>query len=190
MANTKFATQVSATHELFPPRQETPNKSRATNRLDQSSDSLCPVLINKLNLKSKTVEFIGAEYFGQTQLKIVYEHQHFLKQVKLVVITNIQDREFKIGTIASLFNMSTRTFQRHLDKNNVSFRDIILQARKKLAKKSIYQVNYSCQGTAEKLGYAEAATFIRNFKRWFNCTPGEYRNRFVKSTTIALNAHK
>ena len=190
MANTKFATRVSATHELFPPRLESPKSSLETKRLNQPYDDLCPILIDKFKLKNKIEEFIGDEYFGQTQLKKVHESQYFLKQVKLVVKANIQNRAIKIGNIAFLFNMSTRTFQRHLDKNNVSFRDIILQARKQLAKKYIHQINYSCQGTAEKLGYAEAATFIRNFKRWFDCTPGEYRKKFVNHTTTAVNTTK
>ncbi|MEH6347148.1 MAG: helix-turn-helix transcriptional regulator [Bermanella sp.] len=187
MTNTKLETRVSATHPLFPPRLESPKISLEINRLYESSDGLRSLLTENFQLKVKSTERVGTEYFGKTQLKIVFEPQYFLKQVRLVVKTKIQDKDLKVGTIASLFNMSTRTFQRHLDKNNMSFRSVIFYVRKQLAEEYIRQDNYSCQGTAKKLGFSEAATFIRSFRRWFDCTPGEYRKNFVKTTIPALN---
>lgn len=180
MANIKLETQACSAQPLIPAKLES---SEINDRKESNNDTSLK-LIDKFQRKTKNTKNtkkLDYEYLGKIQDKEVLEAKDFLKQVKKVAKTKIQNREFEIGSVASQFNMSIRTFQRHLGKNDTSYRSIVSQIRKQLAEKYVCQGNYSCQGTAVKLGFSEPATFIRNFRRWFNCTPGEYRKKFKKS---------
>lgn len=43
------------------------------------------------------------------------------------------------------------------------------------------KTNYKLDAVSVALGYDEVANFNRAFKRWFNCTPGNFRKRGLNS---------
>lgn len=77
--------------------------------------------------------------------------------------------------IASNFNISTRTLQRKLKEEGVSFQQLADEARKSLAITYLKSGSYPVKQISYMLGYNEITAFIRTFKRWTGTTPSVYQ---------------
>ena len=71
--------------------------------------------------------------------------------------------------------MSPRTFARHLEKHNSSYRKILEEVRQQQACTLLKSTHLSVADIAARLGYLESANFIRAFKTWFSCSPTQWR---------------
>lgn len=70
----------------------------------------------------------------------------------------------------------SRIFKEHAGKSFSAYRlQIKIQAAKELLEKSGYNINQ----ISDRLGYENAESFIRQFKKLAHNTPTEYRNRFI-----------
>lgn len=77
--------------------------------------------------------------------------------------------------IAAELCMTTRTLRRRLDEEGVSFRGLLDEVRATLAIEMLRQPQLTLDDIAERLGYAEAASFILAFKRWKGVPPSSVR---------------
>lgn len=77
--------------------------------------------------------------------------------------------------VADVLGLSVRDLQRELAANSLRFNDLIDVARKELATRLLVTTGHSLAEIAYLLGYSEETAFIRAFRRWMNCTPGDYR---------------
>lgn len=80
----------------------------------------------------------------------------------------------QIAVAAALF-MSPRTLSRRLNDEGTSFRALLDEVRQTLAEELLAHTDMTTEQVAARLGYAEAASFIRAFRRWKGCPPQEYR---------------
>ncbi len=76
---------------------------------------------------------------------------------------------------AAHFHLSPRTFGRRLEDEGSSFRSLAEEVREGVAIELLATARLSVDSVAERLGYAEAASFIRAFKRWTGKTPAQFR---------------
>lgn len=74
------------------------------------------------------------------------------------------------------FNVSERTLQRKLKKEGVTFFELQENAKKNVAAELIAN-GYALELISERLGFSDRRSFSRAFKRWFGCTPKDYRNK-------------
>ena len=88
---------------------------------------------------------------------------------------NIQSLE----SVAANFNMSSRSLQRRLKLEGVTYLEIVEEVRKNLALHYLKSENHQVKDIAYTLGYAESSAFLKAFKRWTGKTPSLY----VKSTS-------
>ena len=79
--------------------------------------------------------------------------------------------------IASNFNITSRTLQRKLQEEGVSFQQLADSVRKTLALNYLKSGNYPLKEISYILGYNELSAFTRAFKRWTGFTPIDYRRR-------------
>jgi len=79
--------------------------------------------------------------------------------------------------IASNFNISTRTLQRKLKEEGVSFQELADDARKVLAINYLKSGSYPLKQISHMLGYNEVSAFSRTFKRWTGTTPAVYQQK-------------
>ncbi|RDI46442.1 AraC family transcriptional regulator [Nocardia mexicana] len=79
---------------------------------------------------------------------------------------------------AELF-VSPRTLSRRLSEEGTSFRALLDEVRQALAEELLSHTGMTSEQVAARLGYAEAASFIRAFRRWNGCPPREFRLRSV-----------
>lgn len=84
--------------------------------------------------------------------------------------------------VARRVNVSGRTIDRHLKKENLQFRDLSQQVRFERACELLREPNASILGVALGLGFTEAANFSRAFRRVVGMTPGEYQQRQAQGT--------
>jgi AraC-like DNA-binding protein len=73
--------------------------------------------------------------------------------------------------VARALGMSTRTLQRYLRREGVSFAEILDDVRHQLALAYLRERTVSVGDVAFLLGYAEPSAFFRAFRRWTGTTP-------------------
>ncbi len=79
--------------------------------------------------------------------------------------------------LAKVFNVSSRTIIRYLQAENTTYRKLRDSVHKQLATEALRNTDHSIDSIALDLGYQDATSFRRAFKRWCNCSPSEYRNK-------------
>jgi len=77
--------------------------------------------------------------------------------------------------VADTLGFSERTLRRKLKKEGSSFQAIIDDTKYEKAQLYLKQGKESIDEIALKLGYKEAASFIRAFQRWSGMTPAKFR---------------
>jgi AraC-like DNA-binding protein len=77
--------------------------------------------------------------------------------------------------------LSERTLQRRLQEEGCSFSNLVEAARREQVQEYLLRQEYSHDRIAFLLGYREVRSFYRAFERWFQCTPGEYRDLMAAS---------
>ena len=80
-----------------------------------------------------------------------------------------------MGEVASDLYMTTRTLRRRLLDEGTSFAELRDEVRQTLAEELLSGPGLSVEQIAERLGYAEATSFVNAFKRWRGRTPHNYR---------------
>lgn len=79
-------------------------------------------------------------------------------------------------TIAGELHIDPRTLRRHLANEGTSFRALRENVRQSLAVKHLAE-GLSIEAIAQRLGYAETASFTHAFTRWEGVAPTHFRQR-------------
>jgi AraC-like DNA-binding protein len=93
------------------------------------------------------------------------------------LIENRKDYSITIEEAAHTLNMSKSTLARKLKQEQNSYSDILSNLRKQQARSLLLNTNSSIESIALSLGYDDASNFTRSFKRWFECSPAQFRNQ-------------
>jgi AraC-like DNA-binding protein len=146
--------------------------SAGVNRLTCSSDLPgLPILsadkslyaqFNQL-LQAKTAELAGS--------------LTFVEQVKRTIMSDFKSVVPAVDVIASHMNMSSRSFQRKLEADGKSYREISEEMKKELTLALLKNPKYNSSEISRALGYAEPAAFRLAFKRWMDETPAQWRKK-------------
>jgi AraC-like DNA-binding protein len=76
---------------------------------------------------------------------------------------------------AALLDTSARTLQRRLEADGTSFTAVVEATREALARELLGAGELTVAEVAYRVGFADAATFSRAFKRWTGTPPGRFR---------------
>ncbi|MCL4186854.1 MAG: helix-turn-helix transcriptional regulator [Rhodobacteraceae bacterium] len=90
-------------------------------------------------------------------------------------LTRIDLSAASLLSVALYLGVSERNLQRHLQERNVTFREILDQARHHKAVEMVRHSRMQVSEIAYRLGYAEAASFSHAFKRWTGSSPRQFR---------------
>lgn len=99
------------------------------------------------------------------------------KQVTEQIITLLAMGEPSQQVIANELNISSRQLQRKLKEESSSFRELLEDARKNLAKNYLAKPQQSIIEVAFQLGFQDPSNFTRAFKRWFGLSPSAFRKQ-------------
>jgi len=84
-----------------------------------------------------------------------------------------------IEVVAGLLGVSSRTLQRRLKQEAVSYSGLVERCRCQVACESLRHTLIPAQDIAVSLGYRDVSSFSRAFRRWVGVSPRAYRNQFL-----------
>jgi AraC-like DNA-binding protein len=90
-------------------------------------------------------------------------------------IAALLDHDASLTRVARELGLSARTLQRQLDTHRASFHELVEEARRVHALHAMRETQQSVVQLAARLGYADAASFRRAFRRWTGQSPAGYR---------------
>jgi AraC-like DNA-binding protein len=80
-----------------------------------------------------------------------------------------------VHEVARELGMSSRTLQRRITEEGSSFRQLLSDARRELARLYLQHPSLGLSETASLLGYEDPNSFLRAFRVWEGLTPTEWR---------------
>ena len=98
-----------------------------------------------------------------------------LDQARAIIAEELARGAPTIEVVARRMATSTRTLRRRLDDSGTSFRELLDATRAELARTYVRDRRMPLAEVAFMLGFSEASTFHRAFKRWTKMTPAAWR---------------
>lgn len=112
---------------------------------------------------------------GEKRRSCSREQRRYAEMLKIIE-ENFCDPCFSAGLLADDFSISlasvTRLFRKY---GNCTFLDYLHGKRLKMGKKLLLSTDDTVADISQRVGYANAMTMIRAFKRYENTTPGKFR---------------
>ncbi len=115
----------------------------------------------------------GDEELARLQGSISAKVRHFLHSQQPVWPS--------VDKVADALSMSRRTLLRKLETEQISYQQLLDEARNELACWYLRQSRLPLSDIAEKMGFSDQTNFSRSFKRWKGDTPKRYRQQFLQS---------
>lgn len=128
-----------------------------------------PFLTYNAELLAMVAPQLEAELRQQLAEKNLREH------VKGVLKRVIAGQRPVIRDVAREIGMSTRTLQRRLTEDGITFQQLLEEARRELARHYLLHSSLELNETAYLLGYEDANSFFRAFHAWEGTSPGQWR---------------
>ena len=146
------------------------------------ADMELPFVTHNADLLGVVAPQLEAELTQQLAQKTFSEQaKGILKQLLAGHRPGIQD-------LARELHLSTRTLQRRLTEQDLTFQRLLDEARRELARHYLLQSSRELNETAYLLGYEDANSFFRAFHHWEGTSPGQWRE-FQKNSQQATQTH-
>lgn len=140
------------------------------NRVIFNSDVLTlPLVQNELSLSHFLRNSLGQLLTGE-----VYQ-SGLPAQIRTLITNEYHQRVPDFAEICARLNMSPQTLRRRLKEANTSYQAIKDDIRKEASVYYLSKPDLSIEEIALLMGFSEASSFHRAFKKWTNKTPAEYR---------------
>ena len=110
------------------------------------------------------------------QLRRISQAQGVVGQVLDLIQSRLGREDFSMEAVAGRLNITPRTLQRRLREEGCTFISLRDQVREQRACE-LLGGDMEMQEIADALGFSDTANFYHAFKRWQNCSPGEFRRR-------------
>lgn len=111
--------------------------------------------------------------------KFVHKDDNILlKEIHLIIESNIKDSDLNANFIAKIMNISVRTLYRKLtllEYENIS--DLIRDTRLHLAESLLVQTKKTIEEIIYETGFRNRVSFYKAFVKKYNCTPSEFRKK-------------
>lgn len=99
----------------------------------------------------------------------------FSEQAKGILKRLLAGQRPGIQDLARELHISTRTLQRRLTEQRISFQRLLEDARRELARHYLLHSSLELNETAYLLGYEDPNSFFRAFHQWEGTSPGQWR---------------
>ena len=109
----------------------------------------------------------------------------FCEQAKGILKHLLAGQRPGIQDLARELHLSTRTLQRRLTEQGITFQRLLDNARRELAHHYLLHSSRELNETAYLLGYEDANSFFRAFQHWEGTSPGQWRTLQKSSATTA-----
>ena len=163
--------RASSHREMYETHFCCPIKFKATQNalLFNKSDMDLPFVTYNADLLATVAPQLEAELAQQLAQKTFSEQaKGILKQLLAGQRPGIQD-------LARELHLSTRTLQRRLTEQGITYQRLLDEARRELARHYLLHSSRELNETAYLLGYEDANSFFRAFHHWEGTSPGQWR---------------
>jgi len=99
----------------------------------------------------------------------------FAEQAKGILKQLLAGQRPGIHDLARELHVSTRTLQRRLTEQDITFQRLLEEARRELARHYLLHSSLELNETAYLLGYEDANSFFRAFHHWEGISPGQWK---------------
>ena len=133
--------------------------------------------------KNERVGIVGVGRMGLSMLKHLIKHGHQVTACDLDETQLAKAREAGAATVktpaevARALNYSPRTLGRRLEQAGTTFTALLDETRRALSEQYLRRTDFSVAEVAYLVGFAEASSFNRAFRRWTGRAPGDLRRR-------------
>jgi AraC-like DNA-binding protein len=80
----------------------------------------------------------------------------------------------EMNQVAANLNISSRSLQRRLAEEGLSYRQMVEECRQEMATSLLSKRRFQLAEIADILGYSESSTFSRSFKKWHGRSPSQW----------------
>jgi len=108
-----------------------------------------------------------------------FDHAQTSYRTRELIIRRLPDGEPRRDEVARELGISERTLQRRLEEEATSFVQLLDDTRRELAEQYLGRLHLSLAQAAYLLGFADQRSFFRACRRWFDASPGQYRNQLL-----------
>lgn len=149
---------------------------------DQPSSAIVfPRSLLSLPLK-QPVAFHASDYQSDYEtLQSSAPSPGFFESLQQLLRSLLRDGYPDIDLVAEIAGMSTRSLQRRLAENDLSYSHLVEQVRFEMAVHWLQNADIKLIEIAAELGYTDAANFTRAFKRWVGVSPRQFRYQHIKA---------
>lgn len=105
-----------------------------------------------------------------------YDRSSTAMRVRAVLTERLSSGRVSQRAVASALHMSLRTLQRKLEEEGTSYKTLLEETRRELARQYLRQQSISVNEVTYLLGFSEPSNFARAFKRWTGFSPSEFRS--------------
>ena len=170
-----------AHREMYEKHFRSPVKFRADRNalVFNKADMELPFITHNADLLGIVAPQLEAELTEQLAQKT------FSEQAKGILKHLVAGQRPGIQDLARELHLSTRTLQRRLTEQGVTFQRLLDDARRELAHHYLLHSSRELNETAYLLGYEDANSFFRAFHHWEGTSPGHWRALQKPSPTQA-----
>ena len=116
------------------------------------------------------------ELFRQKAAMQLSDKQQLCEDLVTFIRTNFSDPTLCLFSLSSQFDVSERfTHNAIQSTTGMNFSNFLLQCRMQEAARLLQQTDCSINEVAEQCGYPAISTFYRNFKKYYQMTPADYK---------------
>jgi AraC-like DNA-binding protein len=163
--------RTSTHREMYEAHFHCPVKFKAGQNalIFSKSDMELPFVTHNPDLLSVVAPQLEAELSEQLKQKT------FTEQAKAILKQLLAGQRPGIQDLARELHLSTRTLQRRLTEQGITFQRLLDEARRELARHYLLHSSRELNETAYLLGYEDASSFFRAFHHWEGTSPGQWR---------------
>jgi len=138
----------------------------------KSSDARRPFTDANRDLALRTDSFLD-------EILSELDESDLVSRVKRVIIDALPSGAPAEEDVARQVFISSRTLQRRLAEEGTNYRTLLLEVRRELARRYIADKDMPLAEISYMLGFSDASSFSRAFKRWTGEPPALYREKLV-----------
>ncbi|WP_078083912.1 AraC family transcriptional regulator [Microbulbifer mangrovi] len=128
--------------------------------------------------KPRTLEGLVNEIiFSQFEQLKTDPNSDLTPLVKHAILGLLPTGDCSKTNVALCLGMHPKKLQRALESSQTSFRSLLEETRKEVAKTAVFKSSMPLTSIALNLGYADLAVFSRSFRRWFGIPPSMAEGR-------------
>src|SRR6185295_9927965 len=104
----------------------------------------------------------------------------FAQKLQLLLVEDLPRGEPNESDVASRMGTSVRNLQRRLADEGTSYKEVLDDTRRQLARSYLAEARYSISEVSYLLGFGAASSFTRAFRRWEGISPSEFQAKLSK----------